>query len=396
MQSRTVWKQIGPPTAYVRNAVVMPSGTIIAPMVSLPSRVIRTTDSGATWIDRRVQIGLPNAAASTLASSPQGYLFINAVGGIQRSSDEGDTWSRLPVDSGAVQPGAMIAAPNGYLYGYDGLRNLYKSTDQGAVWSKIGVSPREAPYLAVGSHGEFVISVVNRIVVYRNDTVALDLNTGLQDPVGVASTLVTAIDDSGHVYAASDPPLRTNNNNEFVPVKGITGAASAIFCDSNHMYIGMNNGRSYHSIDGGNTFVPFAQQLPDRITCFLRDSSDVILAATDGSSMFRLSLPTPAGTDSRSDNDHGNQSELQTFTVENYPNPSHESTNFKVELKALMHVQIRIQTSLGETLATVADELLPAGVYLMQWNTRGMSPGVYLYTATFNGVVQSGKLVITH
>lgn len=63
---------------------------------------------------------------------------------------------------------------------------------------------------------------------------------------------------------------------------------------------------------------------------------------------------------------------------QNFPNPFNPSTSISYDLKSESRVRLTIFSTLGQEVATLVDERLPAGVYKVAWHPS-VSSGVYFY-----------------
>jgi hypothetical protein len=63
---------------------------------------------------------------------------------------------------------------------------------------------------------------------------------------------------------------------------------------------------------------------------------------------------------------------------QNFPNPFNPSTSISCDLKSESRVRLTIFSTLGQEVATLVDERLPAGVYKVDWHPS-VSSGVYFY-----------------
>ena len=62
---------------------------------------------------------------------------------------------------------------------------------------------------------------------------------------------------------------------------------------------------------------------------------------------------------------------------QNYPNPFNPETAFSYQLSAVSNVKLRVYDLLGRVVATIVDEMLPAGVHRATWDASGFPSGVY-------------------
>ncbi|MBI4548237.1 MAG: SBBP repeat-containing protein [Ignavibacteriae bacterium] len=80
--------------------------------------------------------------------------------------------------------------------------------------------------------------------------------------------------------------------------------------------------------------------------------------------------------------------------AENFPNPFNPSTTIRFELPRLSHVSLKIYNILGQEVATLVDELRPAGVFTVEWNAGFHPSGVYFYRLRAGSFIETKKLVL--
>jgi hypothetical protein len=80
--------------------------------------------------------------------------------------------------------------------------------------------------------------------------------------------------------------------------------------------------------------------------------------------------------------------------LQNYPNPFNPSTEIEFRVPSTAHVTLRVYDLLGREVATLRNELLPAGSYINHWNARGMPGGVYFYRLQAGTLSSTRKLVL--
>jgi sugar lactone lactonase YvrE len=82
------------------------------------------------------------------------------------------------------------------------------------------------------------------------------------------------------------------------------------------------------------------------------------------------------------------------FTLhQNYPNPFNASTTIDYELPKEAVVTLRIFNTLGQVIATLADEHKETGSYRVQWNAHVPS-GVYFYRLQAGEFVETKKMIL--
>ena len=85
----------------------------------------------------------------------------------------------------------------------------------------------------------------------------------------------------------------------------------------------------------------------------------------------------------------------KTFELEqNFPNPFNPSTHIQFTLPRSEFVTLRIFNLLGEQVAVLISETLPAGAHQAQWDARGLPSGVYFCRLHAGELVQTRKLLL--
>lgn len=64
---------------------------------------------------------------------------------------------------------------------------------------------------------------------------------------------------------------------------------------------------------------------------------------------------------------------------QNYPNPFNPATTISFDLPGASHVVLTVYNMLGQQVATVVDETIPAGSYARTFDAGKLASGVYLY-----------------
>lgn len=79
---------------------------------------------------------------------------------------------------------------------------------------------------------------------------------------------------------------------------------------------------------------------------------------------------------------------------QNYPNPFNPETKIKFDVRENTLVTIKIYDMLGRDVATLVNEQLPAGKYVMPFNANSLSSGIYYYKITAGDFSEIRKMIL--
>jgi hypothetical protein len=69
----------------------------------------------------------------------------------------------------------------------------------------------------------------------------------------------------------------------------------------------------------------------------------------------------------------------QFSLLQNYPNPFNPTTTIKFSVQGNGFTSLKVYNVLGQEVATLISEEMPAGTYTRQWNASALSSGAYFY-----------------
>lgn len=167
----------------------------------------RSTDRCGTWIQLvRRSAGGP---ARHLAIAPNEDLYaVDLSQRIIRSTDSGATWTQVaPLAETGVQ--SLTIAPNGDVWVLAGFDSAYRSNDHGASWTEPGGLPDIVPNIPGLSYGQMfafaddtTVYVAYQRGLYRLDAGAADfVPTGLNEPFSGLGSI--ARDSTGRLYVTA-------------------------------------------------------------------------------------------------------------------------------------------------------------------------------------------------
>lgn len=93
-------------------------------------------------------------------------------------------------------------------------------------------------------------------------------------------------------------------------------------------------------------------------------------------------------------NEPANERVIESTLLQNYPNPFNPTTQISYSLKRQTHVRIFVYNILGRQVATLVNELKPAGRHEISFDASGLSSGVYIYKLQTNTFTQAKQMML--
>lgn len=79
---------------------------------------------------------------------------------------------------------------------------------------------------------------------------------------------------------------------------------------------------------------------------------------------------------------------------QNYPNPFNPTTKMSWQSPVGSWQTLKVYDVLGNEVATLVDEYLPAGTYETEFSAEGLSSGIYLYKIKTGSFVETKKMIL--
>jgi hypothetical protein len=79
---------------------------------------------------------------------------------------------------------------------------------------------------------------------------------------------------------------------------------------------------------------------------------------------------------------------------QNYPNPFNPSTNVEFGISELGFVSLKVYNALGMEVATLVNEVKPAGYYKVSFNGSNLSSGIYFYSIKAGDFVSTKRMTL--
>ena len=80
--------------------------------------------------------------------------------------------------------------------------------------------------------------------------------------------------------------------------------------------------------------------------------------------------------------------------MQNYPNPFNPTTIITYSIAKESHVTLTVFNLLGQKVKTLVDQEKPIGTYIINFDSSGLSSGVYFYSVKAGDFFQVRKMLL--
>ena len=377
------------------------------------ARFLRSIDFGTTWTEVTANVGCATPCDIEVFPDSNNIILVGDNGtGIFRSSDYGQTWSQKFVTSGEIPTIATDKQRPGIAWAtrWGGGGGFLKSTDYGLTWTPItffnglnmwgvDVHPQSTDYVVVGKYSSPSQIYISKDAGLNWTTTAIP-----------GSNYSVYIIDTMNVFAAQSTGFYKLDAPWFVPVEFISFES---FLNGSEVYLSwstateLNNKGFEIQMSNDNLNFENVGFVPGFGTSSEKHNYNFELnALKDGKYYFRLAQVDYDGTISYS---NINEVELvipKEFALfQNYPNPFNPSTKISWQSPVTSWQSLKVYDVLGNLVATLVDEYLPAGNYEVVFESvssiqhpessiRNLASGIYLYKLQIGNQVQTKKMLL--
>ena len=387
--------------------------------------------------------GPDNNPIYSLIVTKDGTLLAGGLGGLFRSTNNGDIWTAVTGSIASKNILSMAQHPTGTLFALGGdtqtyIVTVYMSTDDGSQWTdiQIGFELFATKCISISHSGTILVGGADTL--YRSTDVGASWSILPQDIIFYGSIITIIFDSSDIAYAGSVwgacystndgeswnvlgafrlehyiSSLAITSTNEIVagtyghgvykvngfsstwtPI-GLTGKSSLsmITNKKGEVFLGRSNGEVLKYI-GDTSWVSLGTGIPSTyVWCLALDSLDYMYAGTANGTVYKSN-----NTVTEVINNFPN--ELKHFFLkQNYPNPFNPTTTISYQIPARGVVTLKVYDLLGREVATLINEEKPAGSYEVQFNShsgnvRNLTSGIYFYQLKAGNYLETNKMIL--
>lgn len=357
--------------------------------------IYKSTDGGNSWDS--IASFAENYKTVYFVNSNLGFA-IGSTGKIRRTSDGGNTWSLIPTNTTQFQTGISFINDNtGWVCGSNG--NILKTTNAGINFST--VSQLNDAFVNI-----FFINANTGWVTGSKDSIYKSTNGGInwlgtkllfdnKKYYGIyfVNELIGWIcGDNGIVMKT------TNGGDDWIYQYSAAGDIlhSMKFFNENTGYICGEYVTLLKTTDGGTNWSRL--YLPNVGFFYYFLSLDFVNSNTGWvAGLWGIILKTTNGGSTFIKKEENNIVPTEYKLYQNYPNPFNSSTIIKFEIPMTKRnhlVKLTVFDITGREIATLVNNYLPSGTYIINFEANGLPSGIYFYRLFIDGNILTGKMVL--
>ncbi|MBK6914154.1 MAG: T9SS type A sorting domain-containing protein [Ignavibacteriales bacterium] len=379
----------------------------------------KTTDGGASWFSQQIESMSLFGQQIESISWYYAVYFIDGnngfigegpnLGRLYRTTDGGSTWNTVNESiTYSIRDIFFVNNLTGWAVGFADLnQTISKTTDGGLSWfnqpTEISISPISV-YFIDSNHG-WLCSTVGRIFstidggvswqsqdtptdVTLNEIYFTDISTGWSvgeqgiilktltgGTIPVELTSFTGTAQHNYVSLNWQTATETNNSGFKIERKQVGSPQSSV------------GNQDWNQI----AFVPgFGTTTEPKSYSFIDEN------LSSGKYQYRLKQIDFDGSFEYSNTVEVEVSTPVKFALEqNYPNPFNPSTVISYSLPQKEFVSIKVIDILGREVATLVNEVKPAGKFEVEFDASSLASGVYVYQIKAGSFTTSKKMLLT-
>jgi len=281
------------------------------------------------------------------------------------------------------------------IYASDQWEGLLISYNSGYEWQNI--NPGFNQLLDISPFDDQILFATNGKYMHRS--IDGGLNFSVVDSSGILEKEFLYDSDSTHIYIVSDNKILTSDDcgeswhilyqdSVKVFVSLDESSSGAIYlCHENQIFFSQNYGASFNPYFSLDSNIGGIYKKPNSGILYVSTNDHIYKISKDGLTTLKIIT-------SILDNEFYTSIPGSYHLYQNYPNPFNSTTTIRYQIRQSGNVEIRVYSIDGRLVVTLVDEHKPAGEFSINWETNGLSTGIYFYVLIHNGKMRDTKRLL--
>ena len=398
------WKPIGLEGIFIGGITQNNEGRLYATeWVGMGDSVFFSDNGGNNWNSYGEVNDTFFMSISSLIFLDNGDLLLSAWdehGGIFKSTDGSQTWERK--DDGIDNTGIYRLIKNNDSLYAGTIQGLYISLDNSESWVKVNNKPDNINIIDIVRAPNGVLIAIDETKIYRSTDGGVNWTV---TSLGTYSFRLLTISEEKYVFLGTATKVyRSDDWGETWVLKttGIAGLQNMVVNQTGLIICGTELQGVLLSTDRGDTWQPINSGLPNPphfVNSVFFDRDGYAYCSVHNFGIFK-SRDVVTGVEGK---EGTIPSEFALY--QNYPNPFNPSTTIKFNIPPFSKgvsersedggfTKLKVYDILGNEVATLVNEVKPAGTYEVEFNASNLSSGIYYYQIKAGSFIQTKKMIL--
>jgi photosystem II stability/assembly factor-like uncharacterized protein len=368
--------------------------------------ILVLNDLHAQW----KQTGGPLTEVSYSLAVIDSFVYAGSyLGGVYRSSDNGDSWIQIdggnfPIDTGFSSTNitsiavCVVNEDTSIFAGTEG-QGIFHSTNNGTNWTQknVGLTNTSINAIVIDSNNISLFTQGGVFFSTNNGENWIPSNEELRGYWGFVvgrnaneDTILIKL-DGGDVLRSTDNGINWNRVTSSWP----SGTLIISLAVRDTIFFAATSEHGiYYSLDGGLTWVS-SGWVTVGVVKNLAGNSQYLFAATGTPTIYTGSVwRRPIAEMLVSVNQRENTHPLKYILEQNYPNPFNPATTIGYQIPYDGIVTIKIYDALGREVQVLADEFKTSGYYTIRFDASRLSTGMYMVKIVSGDFLAVKKMIL--
>jgi hypothetical protein len=361
------------------------------------SRIWKSTNNGLSW--DTIYTGSGQTMWEMTFDSNNNMYVANYSTGVLKSTNNGQNFTIIDASNFSNKNVQGIkCGPNNHVYATTST-GFFRSTNGGANWSESAtmVGLNCLPLLVDKDSTNIIYVGVSSgagtgIGVYRSTDFGVTFSANL-NPNKNGYNLAQASNGNLYMVTTTAPYNFDRSTNKGLTWTTISNTPTAMRGLSDHtfsntLFVGGNNG-VFITQNGGLNWANYGSFTLSATPVVAKQTG--VFAGTTGSANGGVWWATIPLTGIKQ---ISNSVPDKFLLKQNYPNPFNPSTSIEFQIAKTGFASLKVYDLNGKEISNLVNQNLSAGTYKIDFNSEGLSSGIYFYTLKTNNFQETKRMVL--
>lgn len=364
----------------------------------ISNAILFSSDRGITWRTQSTPAGADYRSIS-MADENTGWV-VGQNAAVIKTTNGGENWTEVtnvPSPTQTLTRVHFVNANTGWIFGYSGGSNLFKTTNGGTSWitQSYGSTDNGARWASMldASTGYYITYNVSGSRIFKTTSGGDNWAENFYPNPGNLWSIKMINANTGYICGDAGRLFRTTdggNNWETVTPPGNNNYTTTDWYDINNGVLGAGSGYTARTTDGSQSWL-IKNTGGSSVWNVEMTHPDTIWCVQNFGYIFKYTYGSSTGI-----TEWKNEIPENYILKQNYPNPFNPTTTIEFGLKKAGAVSLKIYDITGRLIDVILNAMhFNAGFMKITYDGSKLSSGVYLYSLEIdNRIIDTKKMVL--